>query len=146
MRRISLPMVMAIAIVMLAVADLTEVTQCMASEPVIEPVASATATTTPQPTPAPTEKVELVLVGIASTYGPGFDGLTAVPIREWRGKRVRVCYDGRCIVRTVNDLGPDQRVHPDRVIDLDAPSFEMLAGGTWRIGLLKDVTVTLLDE
>lgn len=144
MKRISLPLVLGIAIVMLAVADLTEATQCLATNQPARPV--VVVVSTPSPTPAPTEKVEPVLVGIASTYGPGFAGLTAVPVRAWRGKRVRVCYQDKCIVRRVNDLGPDQRVFPDRVIDLDMNSFEELAGGSWRIGLLHNVTVSLIDE
>lgn len=113
------------------------------SEPSVVPVVVVTAS----PTPGPTERVTPVLVGTASTYGPGFDGLTAVPLREWRGKHVEICYGERCVVRVVNDLGPDQGVFPDRVVDLDVPTFEYLAGGSWRIGLLYDtVTVRLLDE
>lgn len=111
------------------------------------PVVSAASSPSPTPDPGPTERVTPVLVGTASTYGPGFDGLTAVPKREWRGKHVEICYADRCVVRVVNDLGPDQRVFPDRVVDLDVPTFEYLAQGSWRVGLLYDtVTVRLLDE
>lgn len=127
----------------------TQPKPCIAvSQPVVAmPVSSAVPTPSQTPDPGPTEKVTPVLVGTASTYGPGFDGLTAVPKREWRGKEVEICYEGRCVVRVVNDLGPDQRVFPGRVVDLDVATFEYLARGPWRVGLLYDtVTVRLLDE
>lgn len=103
------------------------------------------------------------LVGVASTYGPGYRGLTAVPVREWRGRDVRICYGtsartvigrdgysvvagpGRCLVRVANDYGPDQRVHPDRVVDLDVRDFERLCGCGWRVGVLSGVTVEVLE-
>lgn len=86
------------------------------------------------------------LRGVASTYGSGYSGLTAVPIRDWRGKRVRICYREECLIRTVNDLGPDQRVFPDRVVDLDEATFEALCRCHWEVvGVLRGVTVSLID-
>lgn len=114
----------------------------IAPSPTTVPVESVVASLSP--TPGPTESVTPVLVGVASTYGPGFDGYLAVPLREWRGKTVEVCWRDRCVTGVVNDLGPDQRVHPDRVVDLDVAQFEELSGQSWRIGVLRDVTVRLI--
>ena len=81
--------------------------------------------------------------GIASTYGPGWDGWTASP---WpRGTVIEICGPGDCATRTTNDVGPDQRIHPDRVVDLDVPTFESVCGVPWRMGLCP-VTVTVLHR
>lgn len=80
--------------------------------------------------------------GTASTYGPGWDGWTASP---WpRGTTIEVCGPGGCAVRTTNDYGPDQRIFPDRVVDLDVPTFEHVCGVSWRMGLCP-VTVTVVQ-
>lgn len=41
--------------------------------------------------------------------------------------RVTALASGKTVVVRVNDWGPDQSVHPDRVIDLDAEAFKLLA-------------------
>lgn len=116
----------------------------MRADEKVVPVAVATPTPTPTlaQTLGPIEQVHPVLVGIASTYGPGYDGLLAVPIRSWRGSRVRVCWEGNCVTGRVNDLGPTVK---GRVVDLDLKRFEKLCKCSWRVGLLNNVTVTLLD-
>lgn len=90
-------------------------------------------------TAAPLEAV--TRSGIASTYGPGYDGFTASP---WpRGTVLEICGPGGCAKRTTNDVGPDQRIHPDRVVDLDVSTFELVCGVSWRMGLCP-VVVTVL--
>ncbi len=81
-------------------------------------------------------------IGEASTYGPGYAGLIAVPRRgRWL---VRIIWHGRSVVRSTNDYGPDQRLFPDRVIDLDVATFEALSGEDWTRGILAPVTVQYL--
>lgn len=81
----------------------------------------------------------LVADGIASTYGPGFDGLTAA--RDWpRGSVLRICGMAACVTRTVNDYGPAKWT--GRLLDLDVPTFELVSGMPWRMGLTA-VTVTV---
>lgn len=41
--------------------------------------------------------------------------------------RVTDAVSGKSVIVTVNDRGPDQRVHPGRVIDLDSLAFKQLA-------------------
>jgi hypothetical protein len=80
--------------------------------------------------------------GLASTYGPGFDGWTASP---WpRGTVLEIC--GRaCVTRTTTDVGPDQAIYPDRVVDLDVATFEEVCAVSWRMGLCP-VVVTVLSR
>ncbi len=84
----------------------------------------------PSPRPSP----ELV-VGIASTYGPGWDGWIAWPAGA--GYRLRVC--GRfCAVVISNDAGPDLAMQRrGRVIDLDVPTFERVCDVPWTRGLCR---------
>jgi len=99
---------------------------------------------TPVPTLPATTAAPLELVtrtGIASTYGPGWDGWTATP---WpRGTTIRICGPGGCAERLTNDVGPNQRIHPDRVVDLDVATFELVCAVSWRMGLC-DVSVTVI--
>lgn len=79
-----------------------------------------------------------VVEGTASTYGPGYDGLLALP--EGRGIKVRVCSKstGRCVVKVSNDAGPSKKMQAKgRVVDLDVPTFEYLCKCGWRTGLIK---------
>jgi hypothetical protein len=81
--------------------------------------------------------------GIASTYGPGWNGYLALP--EGRGITVRVCGVATCAVRTSNDAGPSLAMQREgRVIDLDVPTFELVCGCSWRRGLIP-VRVEYLD-
>ena len=83
-----------------------------------------------------------LVAGIASTYGPGFDGYLALP--SGPGHRVRVCGAGGCVERVSNDTGPDlamQRL--GRVVDLSVADFEVVSGQPWRVGLTR-VTVEFL--
>jgi len=80
--------------------------------------------------------------GQASTYGPGYGDLIAVPHRgRWL---VRIIWHGRYVVRSTSDYGPNQRVYPGRVIDLDVGTFQALSGENWARGLLYGVTVEYL--
>ena len=80
--------------------------------------------------------------GQASTYGAGYAGLIAVPHHgRWV---VRITWHGRSVIRETNDYGPDQRIFPHRVIDLDAATFEALSGESWTKGLLSSVAVVYL--
>jgi hypothetical protein len=84
------------------------------------------------------------VAGIASTYGPGWDGWIAWP--SGPGWRLRVCGPGGCVVVVTTDAGPDLAMQrAGRVVDLDVPSFEVVAGGAWTIGLTR-VTVTVLGR
>ena len=84
------------------------------------------------------------VAGIASTYGPGWDGWIAWP--NGPGWRLRVCGPGGCVVVVTSDAGPDLAMQrAGRVVDLDVPSFEVVAGGAWTIGLTR-VTVTVLGR
>ena len=81
-------------------------------------------------------------LGQASTYGPGYPGLIAVPRRgRWL---VQIIWHGRYVVRATNDYGPDRRVFPHRVIDLDVATFETLSGQSWTRGVLWSVRVVYL--
>lgn len=85
---------------------------------------------TPQP------RIVLVRSGIASTYGPGWDGWIAWP--DGPGWRLRVCGPGGCLTVVSTDAGPDkamQRAPYNRVIDLDVFSFEYVCAQPWRMGL-----------
>jgi rare lipoprotein A len=46
-----------------------------------------------------------------------------------KGARLRVTnlYNGRSVIVTVNDFGPERNVFPDRVIDLDVTAFKQIA-------------------
>ena len=83
-------------------------------------------------------------MGSASTYGPGWDGWIAWP--GGPGWRLRVCGPGGCIVVVSTDAGPDLAMQrAGRVVDLDVPTFELVAGADWTIGLTR-VTVTVIGR
>lgn len=84
------------------------------------------------------------VAGIASTYGPGWDGWIAWP--SGPGWRLRVCGPGGCIVVVTTDAGPDLAMQrAGRVVDLDVATFELVAGTDWTVGLTR-VTVTVLGR
>ena len=100
---------------------------------------------TPKPAPKPTPKIApkpvppsiyyKVKYGIASTYGPGYAGLFALP--EGRGIKVEVCGPGGCIIRCSNDAGPDLAMQrAGRIIDLNLADFEAI-GGSLMAGLIN---------
>jgi hypothetical protein len=93
----------------------------------------------PDPPPSPSRARARVVRGTASTYGPGYAGLLALP--SGRGHRVRICGPVACIERTSNDKGPARRLH--RVADLNVADFEKVSGASWRKGLVR-VTVEYL--
>lgn len=104
-------------------------------------------TPTPSPTPNPATTAPPATAwtraGIASTYGPGFDGYIASP--DWpRGSILEICGPGACVLRVTNDVGPDQSIHPDRVVDLDVQTFEVVCAVDWTRGLCP-VVVTLVS-
>ncbi len=81
-------------------------------------------------------------LGQASTYGPSHPGLIAVPRRgRWL---VEIIWHGRYVIRRTNDYGPDRRLFPNRVIDLDVATFEALSGQSWTRGVLWSVRVVYL--
>jgi hypothetical protein len=81
--------------------------------------------------------------GQASTYGPAYGGLIAVPHRgHWL---VKIIWHGRYLIRRTNDYGPDQRLYPNRVIDLDVATFQALSGESWTRGIVSGVTVVYLQ-
>lgn len=104
----------------------------------------------PQPTVPPVRKSKSVakhgrvVTGVASTYGPGYDGYFALPKPWGRGHRVTICNTKthRCVKRTSNDTGPVERLH--RVADLDVATFEYLCNCGWRKGV-QTVTMTFHD-
>lgn len=67
----------------------------------------------------------------------GVGGCAAHPHYDF-GRYVRVTREdtGKSIIVEINDRGPNQRIHPDRVIDLDATVFRELASlGTGTIAV-----------
>ena len=73
------------------------------------------------------EPPRYTLSGYASFYD---NGTTAM--RLPRGTVVRICGDGGCIVRTVNDYGPSASFRPVRIVDLYRPDFFAVCGcGSW---------------
>ena len=106
------------------------------------PSPAASAVPGPRPTNAPSANVSAPahLSGMASTYGPGWNGWIALP--QGPGHTVRVCGRGGCLTVTSNDAGPSlARQREGRVIDLDVRAFEKVCGARWTIGLCP-VTVT----
>ncbi len=101
----------------------------------------------PEPVAASTPAADVPSVagtisGVASTYGPGWDGWLALP--EGPGVRVRICGAGGCVVRTSTDAGPSLAMQrAGRIVDLDVPDFEAVCGCSWRTGLVR-VTVEYL--
>lgn len=61
---------------------------------------------------------------VAAKYGPLYLALPDSP----RGTRVRIVGPGGHVVRTSNDVGPDQSIFPDRVADLSYADFEVVCG------------------
>jgi len=94
-----------------------------------------------QPT-APAASVSGTLVGIAGTYGPGYDGWLALPAGP--GIRVVICGVGGCVGRVSNDAGPSLAMQRrGRIVDLDVATFELACGVPWTRGLCR-VTVDVL--
>jgi len=93
------------------------------------------------PSVAPVHRTQRILAlapaasvtGIASTYGPGFDGYLALPAGP--GIHVRICGAGGCIDRVSNDAGPVPSLH--RVADLSVADFERVCGVPWTRGLCR---------
>lgn len=115
-----------------------------ASEPVIpertlappspSPMASPSLIVKPNRTATPT-RANRIVVGVASTYGPGYAGLTALP--EGPGHRVRICGTVLCVVRISNDAGPSKAMQKiGRVVDLDVATFERVCACRWTTGLI----------
>ena len=84
-----------------------------------------------------------VVSGTASNYGPGYNGLLALP--QGPGYLVTICGPAgpkHCVTMKSNDTGPVPSLH--RVADLDVPTFEAVCGcKSWTKGLVH-VTITFL--
>lgn len=78
---------------------------------------------------APPEQVDsTIVVGRASWVASSLgDRYLALP-RVRRGTRVRICGAVGCVERVSTDVGPDQRVFPDRVADMSRRDFEAVSG------------------
>ena len=88
------------------------------AEPGTAPAVPATRPQVDQP-PAPTGKAWKAPKYTISGYATFYDnGTTAM--RLPRGTVVRICGDGGCIERTVNDYGPQKEI---RIVDLYRPDF-----------------------
>ncbi|MFA5248126.1 MAG: RlpA-like double-psi beta-barrel domain-containing protein [Patescibacteria group bacterium] len=74
------------------------------------------------------EDSSILAVGKASWYKYKGGDFTASPDYP-KGSRLRVYNldNGKYVDVTVNDYGPDRRLHPDRVIDLDKVAFTKIA-------------------
>jgi hypothetical protein len=67
------------------------------------------------------------LHGYASFYD---NGTTAM--RLPRGTIIRICGNGGCIERIVNDYGPSAAIRPVRIVDMYRPDFFAICGcGSW---------------
>ncbi|HSW41308.1 MAG TPA: hypothetical protein VLM76_02235 [Patescibacteria group bacterium] len=107
-----------------------------------DPVTVTAASPSPVARPSVAPPRRTGVSGIASTYGPGWDGWLALPAGP--GIRVRICGAGGCAVRTSNDAGPDLAMQrAGRIADLDVPTFEYVCGVPWRIGLCHVTVETL---
>ncbi len=75
--------------------------------------------------------------GICSHYGKRFSRQTLCAMRLPRGTRVRLTNPrtGASLIATVNDYGPDPKVHPDRIVDVSLNLFRQLADP--RLGLTE---------
>ncbi len=97
-------------------------------EPGVAPGGPAARPAVDQPTVArgsAWKKPSRVMTGFASFYD---NGTTAM--RLPRGTIVRICGDGGCIERTVNDYGPKKGT--GRIIDMYRPDFFRICGcGSW---------------
>lgn len=92
-----------------------------------------------RPTSAPRSLEAVSRQGIASWVGGYGRDYLALP---WgRGIRATICGPGGCWTGVSTDVGPDQRVHPDRVADLSPEVFEQVCGVPRSYGLCQ-VTVT----
>jgi hypothetical protein len=69
------------------------------------------------------------LSGYASFYD---NGTTAM--RLPRGTIVRICGEGGCIQRVINDYGPSAAIRPVRIADLDRQDFFNICGCPWYSG------------
>lgn len=68
-----------------------------------------------------------MLHGYASFYD---NGTTAM--RLPRGTLIRICGNGGCIERVVNDYGPSSLIRPVRIVDMYRPDFFAICGcGSW---------------
>ena len=104
--------------------------------PAEEPRTATTLRGTPMPAvdEAAARTAAGTISGIASTYGPGWDGWLALP--QGPGVRVRICGSGGCVVRTSTDAGPSLALQrAGRIVDLDVPTFELVCGVAWTAGL-----------
>jgi hypothetical protein len=72
------------------------------------------------------KKPKYTISGYATFYD---NGTTAM--RLPRGTVVRICGDGGCIERTVNDYGPQKKI---RIVDLYRPDFFRICGCEWFAG------------
>jgi hypothetical protein len=105
----------------------------------------AASTDLPAARPAASHSLaELVFTGVASTYGDGYGpGWIALP--QGPGIRFRVCGPAACLTLVSTDKGPDQRIFPDRIVDLPVWAFERVSGQPWRRGLAS-VSVEILGR
>lgn len=72
------------------------------------------------------KKPKYTISGYATFYD---NGTTAM--RLPRGTVVRICGDGGCIERVVNDYGPQKKI---RIVDLHRPDFFKICGCKWFAG------------
>jgi len=127
-------------------AHLRRATARSSAPPVPVPTESPPTPREPVPPKAAPKPTGRSVVGTASTYGDGYEGLFAMPRNlGGRGEHVRVCSikTGRCIVRTSNDVGPVVSLH--RVADLDATDFNYLCRCSWRSAGVQKVRITWLN-
>lgn len=78
------------------------------------------------PSGADWKKPKYTISGYATFYD---NGTTAM--RLPRGTVVRICGDGGCIERVVNDYGPQKKI---RIVDLYRPDFFQICGCEWFAG------------
>lgn len=112
-------------------------------------VVNVTTSEGPSPTSSMPATISALLSGTASHVGRQFGSrYLALPEHRWGhpGRRVRICGDDGCVVRTSTDAGPDKAMQrAGRVADLNAWDFETVCGCPISVGLTT-ITVEYLGD
>lgn len=89
----------------------------------------------------------VLVKGKASWYGYKKGNFTASPDFP-KGSKLRVTNlaNNKSVVVTVNDFGPERRLHPDRTVDLEKTAFRKIAGAKQGIITVRVEPLTIADK